>query len=248
MITLSTGALYPYGLDRIFEIAQKAGYDGVELLLRLKGSDAYLDSWDAEYLKKLETRYGIKVLSLHVPFSFEEDQSIYPEIKELAEKLDAKYIIIHSPREDQTSCRKWIEDNVENGDINKGSTVSILIENLETKKAKADPVYMKPEQFQRFSQVCFDTAHSLRSGQDPKVFMEQLSNIKQLHLSNWDGIDDHLSILKDKNRFSELLSLKPIENICLELCPKAFNDIKDQEEIVSTLKETLAFVKQYSKA
>lgn len=181
-----------------------------------------------------------------MPFSFEEDQSIFPEIKELAEKVDAKYIIIHSPREDQLACKKWIEDNVENAD-NTDSKVSILIENLETKITKADPVYMEPEQFQRFSQVCFDTAHALRSGQDPKMFMEKLDNIKQLHLSNWDGVDDHLSILKDTDRFSGLLGIRSIENICLELCPKAFNDVKDQEEVVNTLKETLAFIKQYSK-
>jgi len=54
MITLSTGSLYPYSLSRIFEIAYKAGFQGVELLLRNQNDNAYLDSWDVVYLKELE--------------------------------------------------------------------------------------------------------------------------------------------------------------------------------------------------
>ncbi|HOG45976.1 MAG TPA: hypothetical protein PLJ35_08665 [Anaerolineae bacterium] len=40
-ITLSTGALYSWALDRVFELAAATGYDGIELLV-----DARMDSYD----------------------------------------------------------------------------------------------------------------------------------------------------------------------------------------------------------
>ncbi len=62
MITLSTGSLYPYSLGRIFRAASLAGFDGVELMLRNEGDNAYWDSWDIEYLKGLEKNIKLKLI------------------------------------------------------------------------------------------------------------------------------------------------------------------------------------------
>jgi hypothetical protein len=45
MLALSTGSLYTYGLDRVFGLAQKAGFDGIEVLV-----DGRWDTRQADYL------------------------------------------------------------------------------------------------------------------------------------------------------------------------------------------------------
>jgi hypothetical protein len=52
-----------------------------------------------------------------------------------------------------------------------------------------------------------------------------------------------MNILKRKTYYRELLSIRKIDAVCLELCPKIFKDIYDQEEIVKTLSEINKFVK-----
>lgn len=241
MITFSTASLYPYGLNRIFEISKKVGFEGLELMIRSKGDTSYWDTWDAGYLKQLETDNKIKIVSLHVPFEFEEDQSSFDQIIKLAEQMQSRYIIIHTPREDQIQYNKWIKKTI----IQDRALVKkygILIENVHIKDGKANPVFRSVDDFRALPAVCFDIAHALRSSQNPELFIKSLDNVRQWHLSNWNGKDDHLSILEEKEKFSSLLTIRSVECICLELCPKAFLNIQNQEEIIDVLRQTLAFV------
>lgn len=242
MIIFSTASLYPYGLNRIFEISKKAGFDGVELMVRSKGDTSYLDTWDADYLKTLEEINGLKTYSLHVPFEFEEDQSSFDQIITLAEKLKIVNIIIHTPREDQIVYKEWMIKSIFQ---NSSFTLKhgILIENVHVKVGKADPIFKKIEDFKILPAMCLDIAHALRSNQDPELFIKSLDNVRQWHLSNWNGKDDHLSVLPEKEKFAKFFKIKPIECVCLELCPKAFHNIGDQEEIIGVLRETIDFVR-----
>ena len=65
MILLSTGSLRYYGLDRIFDIAEDAGYDGVELII-----DDRIDTIHTPYLKHLTMKAGMPIRSIHAPFFF----------------------------------------------------------------------------------------------------------------------------------------------------------------------------------
>lgn len=243
MITLSTASLYPYGLNRIFAIAREAGFGGVELMLRSEGDTSYLDSWDADYLSGLEKEHGIKIVSLHVPFVFEKDQSSFDAIIRLAEKLKTDHIIIHAPRADQKDYAAWLQNIlVENRSLI--TERGVIVENVHKKPGIADPIFDQAEDFCNFPGVCLDTAHALRSGLDPLVFLKKLDNIKQFHFSAWDGRDDHLSVLADKEKFAAILAFKPVKHICLELCPKAFNNIADQQEVVGVLRATIDFIKE----
>jgi sugar phosphate isomerase/epimerase len=243
MITLSTASLYPYGLNRIFKIAKKAGFEGVELMIRGKGDTSYLDTWDANYLKQLEVINKVKIISLHVPFEFEEDQSSFDRILKLAKQLRVKHIIIHSPRKDQAQYDKWMQKTVIKSRC-PAEKCEILIENVHIKEGKADPIFKSVDDFKALPAICFDVAHALRSNQDPELFIKSLDNVRQWHLSNWDGKDDHMSILDEKSKFSPLLSMKPAKYICIELCPKAFSDIGDEKEVIDVLRKTMSFVKK----
>ena len=63
MLALSTGSLYTYGLDRVFDLAKEAGFDGIEVLV-----DGRWDTRQDDYLKHLMDRHGLPVVSLHSPF------------------------------------------------------------------------------------------------------------------------------------------------------------------------------------
>jgi len=62
-IAFSTGSLYTYGLDRVFRLAREAGFDGVEIIV-----DNRLDTQDGDYLRRLQERHDLPILSLHSPF------------------------------------------------------------------------------------------------------------------------------------------------------------------------------------
>jgi len=225
MITLSTGSLYLYSLSRIFEIAQKAGFQGIELLLRNQKDNAYLDSWDIDYLKKLKGKYNLKINSVHVAFDFSDNPQDFSKISDLAKKLKAKYIITHIPREDENVYQNWFYK------FNFQNNKNVLVENIHYKKKYADPI-VKYNSLNTIQNMCFDIAHALRSitKKETEQLINQLTNIRQFHVSWWDGKEDHLSIIKNASFFQEVLKNRK-EDLCLELCPKAFKNLEEKTVI-----------------
>lgn len=239
MVILSTGTLYPYGLNRIFEIASVCKFDGVELLLPSNGNGFY-DTWDKLYLKKLKSEYNLDIPSLHVPFEFEEKQDNFNEIIDLVTSVQATSIVLHIPRTDQSKYVTWFLENYPG--LSAISEINLLAENIPIKEGKANPIYSSSDEFEKLPNMVFDIAHSLRSGQEPLDILSKLKNIRQFHISDWNGIDDHMGILDRKEYFAKILSKRSVI-YCLELCPKAFKDFRDTNEIIETLKKTVSFVK-----
>lgn len=238
MITLSTASLYPYGLNRIFGIASNTGFSAVELMLRSKTDNAYFDSWDATYIKELMNKNNIIVNSVHVPFEFEDAPTNFDEIYGLAKEIGAKSIIAHIPREDQTDYIKWFE---EFKDKDFGDGPVLLFENVHLKEGKANPI-IPHEEINQLKNICFDIAHSMQSGVDTEKIVENCNNIRQFHVSFWDGKEDHMSLISNEKSFEPLLQNKTAD-FCLELCPKAFDDIIDSKNVRKVLEENLAFLK-----
>lgn len=238
MITLSTASLYPYGLNRIFEIASESGFSAIELMLRSKTDNAFLDSWDAKYIKELMAKNNIIVNSVHVPFEFEDAPNNFDEIYNLAKEIGAKSIIVHIPREDQADYIKWFE---EFKDKDLGDDSVLLFENVHLKEGKANPI-IPHEEMDQLKNICFDIAHSMRSGVNTEKIVESCKNIRQFHVSFWDGKEDHMSLILNEKSFDPLLQNQNAD-FCLELCPKAFDDITKSENVDKVLKENLAFLK-----
>jgi len=230
MITLSTASLYPYSLPRIFELAALAGFQGVELILRDQKDNAYLDSWDIDYLKGLEKKHNLIINSIHVPFGFKDQPEDFSKISELAKKLKAKFIIIHIPREDETTYRAWFVR------FNFRNNPNVLVENIHYKKDYTDPI-IRYNSLNIIKNMCFDVAHALRSitQSETEQLIDQLKNIKQFHVSWWDGKEDHLSIVKNASFFQKVLKNRK-EDLCLELCPKAFKNFTE-ETVVKELRK-----------
>lgn len=228
-------------------IAQKAGFIGVELLLRPKNENAYLDSWDLKYIQTLSKEYSMKINSIHLPFSFWDDPSIadFKKINILAQELKAKYIIVHIPRSNQ---KEYI-DMIMPFSKGKQDYPLVLFENIPLKRTKSNPIFSY-KRLKDLTNVCFDVAHAKRS-MDIKSFnnlMDDISNwhnIRQFHMSEWDGKEDHLS-LNPKSSFlkqiTEFFTVGKSADLCLELCPKAFGTF-DEKTIIKVLERNRKMLK-----
>jgi len=241
MITLSTASLYPYGLNRIFNIASKTGFSAVELMLRSKTDNAYFDSWDAGYIKELMAQNNVAVDSIHVPFEFEDNPNNFDEIYNLAKELKSKFIIAHIPRENQNDYIRWFEKIK---DKNFETEPVLLFENVHIKERKEKPI-IPYENIGQLNNICFDIAHSMRSGVDTEKIVRGCKNIRQFHVSFWDGKEDHISLVTHEQDIIQIIQNQNAD-FCLELCPKAFENITDWNNVAEVLKENLTFLKEQS--
>ena len=96
-VALSTGSVYTYGTARAFELAARAGYDGVEVIVD--------DRWDTRqpaYLRRLTAETGVPVLSVHSPFGAvsgwpQDEVERVERSLELAEAVGARTLNVHLP-------------------------------------------------------------------------------------------------------------------------------------------------------
>jgi sugar phosphate isomerase/epimerase len=215
MIALSTGSLYVYGTARVFELAAKAGFDGIEVLC-----DHRPDTRDPAYLRRLSSEYGLPIVALHSPFTralsaWPADQ--WGRLKRtvaLAQALEVPIVVAHLPfrlagvvvRWDGAlsgrvllplpwSQRKpWYRACVEGrlADLEAASGVRIAVENMPQRRALGVSLpsywFNRPEQMRRFEHVTLDTTHVGTWGWDLLAVYETLRDrIAHVHLSNYDG-------------------------------------------------------------
>ena len=92
MIALHTSSLNKYGMNRIFEFAKEAGYDGIEVEV----DKSNFDSQNAEYIKKLSDQFGLPIVSLHAP-SNGTAKSV-EHVVEMAVYLKCPVVVITPPK------------------------------------------------------------------------------------------------------------------------------------------------------
>jgi sugar phosphate isomerase/epimerase len=129
-VYLSSGSLSNYGLDRVFELARSAGFDGVELIV-----DGRTDSVHPDYLKKLMIRHSLPISAVHSPFSFidppgwEKDEiSRVKRSIALAEELGAGLLVLHSPFFTDHAYRRWLENDLR--ETQAATSVVVAVENM----------------------------------------------------------------------------------------------------------------------
>jgi sugar phosphate isomerase/epimerase len=210
MITLSTGTIYYHGLERIFEIAKAAGYSGLELMLASPEDRGFLDTWDIDYLKSLEDKYTLKIQTVHNYMNFEQEPQDFPKILQLTEDLQAKFLIVHIPRQNQDAYKEWFDQFIE-----KGSQANISIENMGRKALIKDI-----DEWKKFQNFCFDITHSLKADEDPAMLLRELPNLREIHVSDYRENTTHMSILENEKKFDAILFKDPEIIKCVELVPK----------------------------
>jgi len=135
-VILSSGSIRNYGMDRVFEIAARCGFDGVEMIV-----DERTDTVHPGYLRTLIERYNQPVPVVHAPFNFldppgwEKDEiSRAKRSVELAAEIGAGSVVLHTPFYIDKVFLRWLQDDL--AEFQKATDIILLVENM--------PCYRKP--------------------------------------------------------------------------------------------------------
>lgn len=215
MIVLSTGSLYNYGLVRVFALAARTGYDGVEVIV-----DTRWDSRDPAYLRRLSSDYGLPIVALHSPF-VADVQGWPPDplgrlehTVALAKELGVPLVVAHLPfrlyglvgqlnflgnrsfilpipwPKRETYYYFLLDGRLH--DFESSSGVIIALENMPAHRVLGLSInlcwFNSPEKLTRFSHLTLDTTHLGTWGLDPtEVYGLLNKRVVHIHLSNFDG-------------------------------------------------------------
>lgn len=254
-ILLNSGSLYNYGLNRFFELASKAGYDGIELII-----DNNWDNRQSEYVKKLEKQYNIKVLSVHSAMEFVTCWGADPRVRhkksiELAKKIGAKHIVVHPHDYGDESFYVWIKKNFKEF-IKLAKPVTVTFENHTTRRSVS-----KSEKnfFDVFPAYTLDTSHVATTKRNLIDVLDEVGGkLGHIHLSDSDFakrsnlpklIDDRHMIpgtgkLPLKEFLQKLKEIKYSGFIVTEMLPESIGAGQSDAKVLKNLKKALNFVKK----
>ncbi len=213
----STGSLYSYSIDRCFEFAQRAGFDGVELLI-----DQRWDTRQADYVARLVERYDQPVRAVHSPFisnlggwSRDLAGGIEKSVS-VAEALGASVVILHLPEKVSYSVVqiggrrillplpgmrrheqyiRWVQEGMPR--LQEQTDVFLAIENMPARQAWGRRINAikwnahdraSISDITRFPHITMDTTHLGTWGLDPaEIYFRWRDRVKHVHLSNFNG-------------------------------------------------------------
>lgn len=274
MIILSSGSLYTYGLSRVFDLAARAGYDGIEVLV-----DHRWDTRDPVHLSRLRDEFDLPIMALHSPFvpsvpGWPSDQlGRLEHTVALTRELDVPVVVTHLPfrisalvghlygprmrrfmlpipwaRRD--AYYRLVREN-RLGDL-VDSEVTVAIENMPARQflglSFQGYCFNWPKRLGHFVDLTLDTTHLATWGLDPLEIYRQLKGrVAHVHLSNYDGREHRLP-------FRGHLSLGPFLSelardgysgaVSVEADPSALR-VEDADNCLIDLQRTLDFCRKH---
>jgi sugar phosphate isomerase/epimerase len=200
LIALSTASVFPDSTPDAFEVAARLGYDGVEVMV---SADAV--SQDVDVLRRLVDYHGVPVLAVHAPCLLitqrvwgREPWGKLIRAKEVAEKLDARVVVVHPPFRWQRDYAKDFGPGLER--MSEETDVVFAVENMYPLRAGGAEVAAyapnwNPVQMD-VSHVTLDLSHTAASGSDALAMAEELGNrLAHVHMADGTGVtnrDEHL--------------------------------------------------------
>ena len=218
MIVLSTGSLYSYGLDRVFQLAKDAGFDGIELIV-----DQRWDTRQPEYLRRLVSAFGLPILSVHSPFvqdldGWEDDPILRVQRSlQLAHEVGAGLVVTHLPFRwhylalsgsflksrrmlpvpwpRSHSYERWLLER--QGSDLPGNGVPLAVENMPCRRTlgvRWNPYALNhPDEMLCFKALVLDTTHIGTWDLALLAVYELLkTRLVHVHLSDYDGREHRL--------------------------------------------------------
>jgi sugar phosphate isomerase/epimerase len=222
MIALSTGSLYSYGTARVFELAARIGFDGIEVLI-----DHRSDTRQPAYLRRLSSAYGLPIVALHSPFALDvpgwpaDQLGRLEHTVALAQELGVPIVVTHLPYKLAGLAIRWngaLQGRLllplpwfrrggyyhllrDGGlaEMETASGVTIAVENMPARRRLGLPLplywFNHPEKMKRFPHVTLDTTHVGTWGWDLiGAYAPLAGRLVHVHLSNYNG-QEHRSPL-----------------------------------------------------
>ena len=180
MIILCTDSLKGYGLNRIFELTKKAGYDGIDISVNF----SQFDTHNADYLKKLSREYDLPIHAVSAPSKIKSKK--IKQLVKLAKDINAKIVVLQPPKILDFRLAGWLKKEIPK--LREKEFLSIALENASAKTFLGFiPVnaMANTEDLKKFKHISLDTA---RIGEKKKDLMRAYSVFKKylvhIHFSN----------------------------------------------------------------
>lgn len=180
MISLHTSSLKHYGLNRIFEFAAAADYDGIEIEVNKDN----FDTQNAEYIKKLSEKNKLPIVALCAPK--EADEKILKHIIEMASYLNCPIVSISAPKLMDFKQLKWIKKEVPTIKKKKNIEISLINNGSKTVFGFLPERSMNNSaDLKQFGSVTIDCSMVSSKKEDLIRFYENLKKtVTHIHLSN----------------------------------------------------------------
>ncbi|OXM74226.1 MULTISPECIES: sugar phosphate isomerase/epimerase family protein [Amycolatopsis] len=213
---MSTASVWPLRAGAGFELAQRLGYDGVEVMV-------WVDplSQDVAALRRLSRQTGVPVLSVHSP-SLLITQRVWspdPVVRlrrsvEAAIELDARTVVVHPPFRWQRRYGDMFADLV--AELEDETGVEIAVENMFKVRPPGGRRDARVSAFRPsidptevgYRHYTLDLSHSAAAGMDAMALAERMgSGLTHVHLADGTGVpkDEHLVPGRGNQPCAELL-------------------------------------------
>ncbi len=246
MITLHTSSLHRYGLNRIFEFAKKAGYDGIEVEVNKNN----YDTQNAEYIKKLSKDNKLDIVALHAPAN--GDEKSVEHVVEMAIYLKCPVIVITPPKIMDFKFTRWLKKEVPK--LRKKKHIQIALANAGGKTFLGflpERALNNITDLKKFGMIALDTTATHSKKSDLIRFYEHLKKlIVHIHFSNVRRHKEYSlpneGILPLESLLKKLKDDKFDGAISIRVKPSELS-AGDDEKVVETLKKIKDFVNDYFK-
>ncbi|MGB3762182.1 MAG: sugar phosphate isomerase/epimerase [Ornithinimicrobium sp.] len=211
-IHLSTSSVYPQGPGYCFDLAERLGYDGVEVMV---WSDEVTQ--EAKPLIALSHLHGLPIGAIHAPTLLlsqrlwgwdpwgKIDRSL-----ELARDVGAPVVVVHPPFRWQRRYADTFIEGVARRERDSG--ITIAVENMfPWRVGRADLQAYLPAHDPTdlpYEHLTFDVSHAGTAGSDALLMVQQLGpRVAHLHLGDSFGTfkDEHLVPGRGVQRCAEVL-------------------------------------------
>jgi sugar phosphate isomerase/epimerase len=244
MLTISTDSLKGYGLNRIFEFAKNAGYEGIDLVI----DPLNYDTQNSEYLQALIAESGIPIVSVQTPTNCNPKK--VEKAVEICKKIKCDILIIQPPKLFEFKYIAWLKREVPK--IREKENLSIAMENAPSSNFLGiipDHAMDNISSLREFQHVCIDTSRVAQKNQDIiRIYKALKKFIVQIHLSNVkSGQSYHLpdkGILPLESLLAKMKQDNFEGHFSLKVLPK-FLAAGDDEKVLSKLIEAKKFYLKY---
>jgi sugar phosphate isomerase/epimerase len=249
-VALSTASVYPENCATAFSLAERLGYDGVEVMV---WTDPV--SQEAGALKALSDLYAMPIVSIHAPTLLLTQRVWGPEAWskvdksiEMAKALAADTIVLHPPFRWQKEYARAFVDGVALREHDSG--IRLAVENMfpwraRNRSMEAYLPHWDPVE-QPYDHVTLDLSHTATAGSDALEMAAALgTRLAHLHLADGSGSprDEHLVPGRGGQPCAELLEILAAQefsgSVIIEVSTRRVSEA--QREI--DLAESLAFAR-----
>lgn len=249
-VALSTSSVYPSGCASAFDLAERLGYDGVEVMV---WNDAV--SQEAGALSALSELHGIPIVSIHAPTLLVSQMvwgpDPWPKVDNsirLAREVGAGTVVLHPPFRWQRDYAREFVDGVALREQDSG--IALAVENMFPWRARGrevlaylphwDPVGVP------YAHVTLDLSHTATAGSDALAMADALGpRLRHIHLADGLGSarDEHLVPGRGGQPCAELLGRLAEQQFTGEVVVEVATRRRSEHERELDLAQSLAFAR-----